>query len=141
MSKLWREKTSCKRPDEEWNNITEILPYERLYETLTQEQLLELLRDVKRLRWQVLDLHRCGLETLPPELGDLLDLWFLDLGNGRWSNDKFGKAAENSFSNTTWNSSMKMWVRLPRLALTVTRLSMVSVMTSKPAGLSCVPRP
>ena len=99
MSGLWRKKTSFKRFDEEWRNITEILPYERLYETLTPEQLQELLRDAKRLRWQALDLYRCGLEYLPPELGYLPDLRTLDLGNMRWfDTDKFKNAKANAFS-------------------------------------------
>lgn len=99
MSELWREKASVKRLDEKWRNITEVLPYERLYETLTPERLQELLRDAKRLHWQSLDLHRCGLEVLPPELGDLPGLRFLALGNGRWGDtDKFRNAKENSFS-------------------------------------------
>ena len=99
MSELWREKMCFKRVDEEWEDITEILPYERLYETLAPEQLQELLCDAKRLRWEVLDLHRCGLGTLPDELGDLLDLRILDVGNGYWSDtDKFQDAKENAFS-------------------------------------------
>ncbi|MBQ6205915.1 MAG: leucine-rich repeat domain-containing protein, partial [Oscillospiraceae bacterium] len=98
MSELWREKASFKRLEEEWRTKADILPYERLYETLTQAQLQELLRDAKRLHWQVLDLHRCGLEALPPELGNLPDLQFLDLGNGKWKNDKFKQSKENTFS-------------------------------------------
>ena len=100
MSELWREKASFKRLEEEWRTIADILPYERLYETLTQAQLQELLRDAKRLRWQTLDLHKCGLEALSPELGDLADLRILDLGNGRWGDtDKFFQSAkENVFS-------------------------------------------
>ena len=99
MSELWREKTSFKNPGDYWGNIMEILPYERLYETLTPEQLQELLRDAKRLHWQALDLHRCGLETLPPELCKLPDLRVLDLGNGVWGyEDKFNGAKENAFS-------------------------------------------
>lgn len=42
------------------------------------------------------------------------------------------KTPECSFSNTTWNSSMKMWVLFPRRQFAVTRLSMASVMTSNP---------
>lgn len=68
MSELWQEKTSFQHPSEGWKDIAYFLPYKRLYETLTPEQLRELLRDAKRLRWQTLDLHRCGLETLLPEL-------------------------------------------------------------------------
>ncbi|MBR0281352.1 MAG: GTP-binding protein [Oscillibacter sp.] len=100
MSELWREKASFKRLDEEWRTIADILPYERLYETLTQAQLQELLRDAKRLHWQTLDLHKCGLEALSPEMGDLADLRILDLGNGRWGDtDKFFQSAkENVFS-------------------------------------------
>ena len=49
-------------------------------------------------------------------------------------------APEYSFSNTTWNSSMKMCVRLPARQLSVTRLSIASVMTSSPMVLSWRPR-
>lgn len=38
-------------------------------------------------------------------------------------------APEYSYSNTTWNSSMMMWVRLPRRHFSVTRLIIASVMT------------
>lgn len=98
MSVLWRKKTDFKRLDEEWEDITEILPYERLYETLTPKQLRELLRDAKRFHWQALDLHRCGLKNLPSELGELTDLQVLDLGNGFWRKDNFKNAKWNSFS-------------------------------------------
>ena len=48
-------------------------------------------------------------------------------------------APEYSFSNTTWNSSMTMCVRLPARQLSVTRLIMASVMTSSPMVFSCRP--
>ena len=122
MSKLWREKKSFKRLNEEWSGITDILPYERLYETLTPEQLQKLLRDAKRLHWQALDLHRCGLETLPPELGNLPDLQFLDLENGYWSDkDKFKYANENSFSALP--DSIGNLVNLKRLYLNHTPIT------------------
>ena len=98
MSKLWKEKTRFKSVDEEWGNVTEILPYERLYETLTPEELQELIQDAKRFHWQALDLHKCGLETLPPELGALTALRFLALGNENWFNDKFENAKKNVLS-------------------------------------------
>ncbi|MBQ9348336.1 MAG: TIR domain-containing protein [Oscillibacter sp.] len=97
MSTLWREKQNWKRLEDDWDTYEDILPYKRLYKTLTWEQLQELLRDAKRLHWEVLDLHRCGLDLLPEELGDLPDLRFLDVGNVRWTRDKY-KGAENSFT-------------------------------------------
>ena len=98
MRKLWKEKADFKSVDEKWTNIAEILPYERLYETLTQEQLQELLQDAKRVHWKALDLQRCGLKTLPPELGELIDLQVLDLGNGSWINNKFENTKKNMFT-------------------------------------------
>ena len=122
MSKLWREQVHFKSPNEEWHDITEILPYERLYKTLTQEQLQELLWNAKRLRWQALDLHRCGLQTLPPELGNLPDLRILDLGNGCWDDtDKFKDATENVFSALP--DSVGQLSNLQRLYLSNTQLS------------------
>ena len=120
MSELWREKTRFKRLDEEWDNITKILPYERLYETLTPEQLQELLRDAKRLRWQALDLHKCGLETVPPELGDLPDLRFLDLGNESWAGSA-KNAEKNAFSalpDSVGNLSNLQWLSLENTQIT-----------------------
>ena len=114
MSALWWEKQDFKRPYEGIyiGNITEILPYNRLYGTLTPTQLQKLLRDAKRLHWEVLDLHRCGLEALPPELGDLPDLKCLDLGNSIWIEDNFQKEKQNTFSvlpdSLVYLSNLKM---------------------------------
>ena len=118
---LWRKKMYFKRPDEQWRNITEILQYERLYKTLTPKQLRELLQDAKLFQWQALDLHRCGLKALPPELGNLPDLQFLDLGNGYWDNDKFKQSKENTFSvlpDSFGNLSNLQWLSLDETSIT-----------------------
>ena len=45
-----------------------------------------------------------------------------------------------SFSNTTWNSSINTWVRLPFFQLSVTRLRIVSVITRSPVGFNWSPK-
>ena len=79
MSILWapNEKYDASKP-QSWRNM----PYKRLYQNLTPEELAELLQDAKRLRWQVLNLSRCGLSALPDTLGELEDLRNLNIGNG-----------------------------------------------------------
>ena len=91
MGKLWARKLRHEYQRIDPNSLDSLLealenpdlflPYERRYETLTQEQLSELIWDAKRLHWQMLDLGCCGLESLPDALGELDDLYFLCLGN------------------------------------------------------------
>ena len=67
--------------------------YRRLYKDLTQEELLSLIEDARHHHWKNLDLQRCGLDKLPEELGDLLDLEELDISN----NLGIKKGNENTF--------------------------------------------
>ena len=78
MSKLWEPNANfdTSRPQSFGN-----MPYKRLYENLTSKELTELLRDAKRLHWEVLDFGECGLSILPDILGELENLRVLELGN------------------------------------------------------------
>ena len=67
--------------DETCGRFEAYIPYKRLYDRLTPEQLLSLINDAKINHWQALDLTSCGLETLPDELWDMPDLQMLYLGN------------------------------------------------------------
>ena len=90
MRELWKEKTRFRRIDTGTDlsgDIEDYLPYERLYKIITSNELQTLIQDAKSNHWQTLDLHRCGLESIPDELMDLPDLRFLDVGNGLWIND------------------------------------------------------
>ena len=109
MARLWEPKADYRKFDpESLEDIQEanvypehFLPYQRLYGTLTQEQLRELFRDAQQFHWEVLDLRCCALEALPAELGDLTDLRVLNLGNffiqglDKMSSEKM----ENAFTN------------------------------------------
>ena len=70
------------------------LPYERLYKNLNEKQLRELLADAKKFHWQILNLQRCGLDTLPEDVWDLPDLKILYLGSVEHST---GLGDENTF--------------------------------------------
>ncbi len=90
MSELWQPRENYKLFDRKKHHINDTcgrfgqyIPYKRKYTTLGHEQLLQLIRDAKELKWQALDLTSCGLTTLPDELWDLPDLKMLYLGNVR----------------------------------------------------------
>ena len=78
MARLWKPNANY---DKSKPQSLDNMPYQRLYDNLTLEQLLELLQDAKRQRWEVLDLSQCGLDSLPDELGELSDLRFINIGN------------------------------------------------------------
>ena len=50
------------------------MPYKRLYERLTPEQLSQLLHDAERLEWKVLDLSGLQIDALPDSIGRLTNL-------------------------------------------------------------------
>ena len=130
MSKLWRERTDYKRfePDsvdcikEAGLYPDRFLPYERLYRDLTREELLELLRDAKRLGWRCLDLRNCGLDSLPEELCELNELCMLLLRTvfpKKTAGNAFG--SENSF--TRLPDSIGQLTNLRLLNLSYTKLA------------------
>lgn len=63
-----------------WEKLKGILEYEREYETLDKEELINLIYKAKEERWKALDLSNCGLREIPSEIGLLEDLEYLDLG-------------------------------------------------------------
>ena len=63
------------------------LPYVRRYKGLDRDELISLIQDARRYRWQALDLSNCGLTELPDALWDLPDLRMLYLGNDFRSKD------------------------------------------------------
>ena len=65
----------------DFDEIKLMLPYPREYDTLTQEELKQLIHKAKNESWKVLDLSMCGLREIPLEIGLLSDLEVLDLGN------------------------------------------------------------
>ncbi len=90
LSELWQPRENYKLFDRKKHHINDTcgrfglyIPYKRKYTSLDHEQLLQLIRDAKELKWQALDLTNCGLTTLPDELWDLPDLKMLYLGNVR----------------------------------------------------------
>ena len=98
MSTLWKSRIQYATSiDHHYQGTIEhILPYERLYDTLSPNSLDELLRDAKRLHWQALDLRQCGLRTLPETLFNLPDLKFLSLSNQLSVDDSISN--RNTFS-------------------------------------------
>lgn len=97
MSKLWSPNEEYTVFDPNLHSIEEtyglltcnFLPYQRNYETLSNQDLLSLIQDTREHRWQALDLRNCGLEELPDELWELPDLKLLWLGNDlRFSSEK-----------------------------------------------------
>ena len=68
MSELWvpNENYDTHKPQS-----LENMPYKRLYKDLTPEELDELLRDAKRLRWEILDLRDCHLQAVPYDVAAL----------------------------------------------------------------------
>lgn len=104
LKELWREKNDYTKFDPEIHHIYDtcgygrfsvFIPYKRLYETLNQDELLQLIRDAKAFHWQALDLSKCGLTSLPDELWDLPDLQMLYLGNQLGKVNKINKTNIN----------------------------------------------
>ena len=116
MRQLWKEKTDYKKADlNSWDGIInaslyceQYLPYERLYDNLTPEELDELISDAKRLGWIGLDLRMCGLEHLDNDFSNMRDLKILALGNYIPGNASVCRGNENKFtsiSGTIGNNS------------------------------------
>ena len=78
MEKLWEPNVGY---DASKSQSIDNMPYTRLYENPTREQLLMLIQDAKQLHWQILDLSKCGLDFLPDELWKLSNLQYLDLSS------------------------------------------------------------
>lgn len=88
MERLWKPRERYQRFDPIKHNINltcgnadEFVPYHRRYGELTQQQLLELIKDAKYYEWQALDLTCCGLYEFPDELWELSTLRMLYLGD------------------------------------------------------------
>ncbi len=88
LKQLWQERIDYRHFNPKTDHINDtcgqklnFIPYERLYQTLNEDELLQLICDAKTFRWQALDLSNCGLTHLPKELWDLPDLKMLYLGN------------------------------------------------------------
>lgn len=64
-----------------FKTIERVLEYKRDYSTLTQEELINLIYVAKEKNWKALDLTDCGLTELPPEIGMLENLEYLDLSS------------------------------------------------------------
>lgn len=60
---------------------SEYMPYERLYSTLGYNDLINLIEEAKREKWEILDLSNTGISELPEELWELTDLKVLFIGN------------------------------------------------------------
>ena len=122
--KLWTERINCKQIGAQFGaeeDIQDYLPYARLYENLNQGELRKLLRDAKHFHWQALDLHKCGLNTFPEELGNLPDLKALDLGNHFYDSTRESFWPNNSFD--TISRSVSALVNLQALDLRGTKIS------------------
>lgn len=104
MEILWREKEDIKEYSTKKVTIAntfgahygKVLCYERNYEILNEEQLLQLLKAAKEGEWTSLDLSSCGLKQLPDELWNLQSLKVLYLGNRVGKNDDFNTYNEIS---------------------------------------------
>ncbi len=91
MTRLWEPKENYESFDAHKSYALyqkeKFLPYIRQYKGLERGELLSLIQDARRYRWQALDLSNCGLTELPDALWDLPDLRMLYLGNDFRSND------------------------------------------------------
>ena len=107
MSTLWNKKTNYIRFDPKQHHINDtcgsryvhFIPYERLYSSLDEFELLDLIHDAKSLRWQALDLSCCALKYLPDELWDLPDLKMLYLGNRLYERNIDGREPSSQYKN------------------------------------------
>ena len=88
MRKLWSPKYDYTLFDPIRHTIADtcgsdeiFLPYTRKYDNLSNEELIQLIKDAKKYNWQALDLSSCGIEYLPDELWKLQKLRILYLGN------------------------------------------------------------
>lgn len=129
MSELWQKREKYRQFNQKKDHIDETcgryeayIPYKRLYTTLTEEQLLQLISDAKTYRWQALDLTSCGLETLPDELWDMPDLQMLYLGN---HSKEFNKNKQSSPSDL--DISDNRFTVLPRRIESLTNLRVLSL--------------
>lgn len=106
MEVLWKEKTNIKEYSTKRVSISNtfgasydnVLCYERIYENLDKEQLLNLIKDAKENEWTSLDLSNCGLKELPDELWDLQSLKVLYLGNRTRNGECFNANTYNEIS-------------------------------------------
>ena len=94
MIRLWEPKENYESFDAHKSNgyfalyrKEGFLPYVRRYKGLGRGELLSLIQDARRYRWQALDLSNCGLTELPDALWDLPDLRMLYLGKDFASNN------------------------------------------------------
>ncbi|EMX0193795.1 hypothetical protein COJ87_19875 [Bacillus cereus] len=67
--------------------IRDILEYERTYKTLDNNELIDLINTARDEEWIALDLSNCGLKELPPEIGCLEHLEYLEIGSEDYRND------------------------------------------------------
>ncbi len=104
MEILWRKKLDTEEYSARKITISgtfgvhydKILCYERNYETLDKDQIIELLKDARENKWDSLDLSNCGLKELPDELWNLHSLKVLYLGNRAEKNDHINTYLEIS---------------------------------------------
>lgn len=64
-------------------SIKSVLEYERTYDTLTPDELIDLIKEAKDKQWKALDLSHCGLNEIPSDIGMLTELRVLELSNDR----------------------------------------------------------
>ena len=87
MEILWRKKLDTEEYSARKITISgtfgvhydKILCYERNYETLDKDQIIELLKDARENKWDSLDLSNCGLKELTDELWNLHSLKVLNV--------------------------------------------------------------
>ena len=151
MSKLWKPSANCRKfaPQsledmrEASNFLERFLPYERLYANLTPEELRELLRDAKRLRWNVLDLRCCGLSDIPDTLAELKDLRTLALGNLapsiRGNNNAFKKLPDCVTRLTNLQALSLGKTQISALPDCVTRLTSLQALDLSATQISALP--
>lgn len=79
----------------EFDSIKSHLEYERDYDILTPDELIDLIYLAKENNWKALDLTDCGIKELPPEIGILEGLEYLDLSS-QINNSEIDEIQRNS---------------------------------------------
>ena len=131
MSKLWKPNPEYdpSKP-QSWGNM----PYRRLYEELTPEQLSELLRDAEKQQWKALDLSATNIREVPEAITRLSSLQTLSLFDTQISE------VPESITRLSKLQTLNLgFTQISEVPETITRLSKLQTLNLSGCHLKAIP--